>query len=343
MDLTNLFPAAGAAIGGYFTGGSAAGMSAGSAAGAGLQSLFSNSGDDANAASWASMMQNQAYNSSMAQQNWNWSADQARIAREFSADFNERMASTQYQRAVKDMQAAGINPMLAYMKGGNDSPTVAANTPSGGTGAAGAVGSWTSPGEIEARIAQIGLSNAMAVSRTMAEVDLMGAQAERERASVPKLGAEAVLAAAQTDTQREQAAYLVQQAKELDEYIRAGGPPARAWEQSARADYATQEAQRLFNYIRYQQWPETLKLRAEALLRQLEIPGAGNQAAWQKEHPYIGGWLPQVQSAAAIVRDAAIAGAAGSAGLRRGGGLGLKAPQTSTTVYGGRNMESFVR
>lgn len=43
---------------------------------------------------------------------------QAMANAELQMQFQEYMSNTAYQRAVKDLEKAGLNPMLAYMKGG---------------------------------------------------------------------------------------------------------------------------------------------------------------------------------------------------------------------------------
>ena len=48
-----------------------------------------------------------------------FNADQAQLQR----DWEEYMSNTSYQRAVKDMQEAGLNPALALGQGGASTPT----------------------------------------------------------------------------------------------------------------------------------------------------------------------------------------------------------------------------
>lgn len=61
---------------------------------------------------------NRLFQKNSAEKAMKFEADQAKAA----MDFSERMSNTSYQRAVKDMQAAGLNPILAVSQGGASAP-----------------------------------------------------------------------------------------------------------------------------------------------------------------------------------------------------------------------------
>lgn len=76
----------------------------------------------------------------------------AEAASQKQMDFQERMSNTQYQRAMDDMRAAGLNPILAYKQGG-------AGTPGGSTYSPVNVGAAATAG------AQAGASSAVSAKR----------------------------------------------------------------------------------------------------------------------------------------------------------------------------------
>lgn len=98
------------------------------------------------------------------------SAEQAQKNR----DFQERMSNTSYQRGVADLQAAGLNPMLAYMQGGSSTPT----------------GSMAS---MQGYTAHNNIASAMEAYDRSVSRDLMKAQSEKTLSESSKISHEDIL------------------------------------------------------------------------------------------------------------------------------------------------------
>lgn len=190
-----------------------------------------------------------ATNDFTAHQAWinrEWQRDQANMAMNFNAEqqnnaqaFNanqaslqrqwqEEMSNTAYQRAVGDMTKAGINPMVAYSKGGASTPSGASASGSGasigipGGSSAQGVMAHANPnakafiGEAMANTA----SRVASIQETMSRKNLNEAQEEAVRASIPKTQSETALNTASAAEIVERTKVHVQSIKESEERVR---------------------------------------------------------------------------------------------------------------------------
>lgn len=93
---------------------------------------------------------NRQFQQQSAEDAMKFSAEQAALNRLFqqqsakdAMDFSERMSGSSYQRAVLDLKAAGLNPILAYRQGGSSTPAgvTSSGSSASGVSASGSVAS----------------------------------------------------------------------------------------------------------------------------------------------------------------------------------------------------------